>query len=190
MSEADGAQKVAPVSPKVNTGEDNSLLALAEHKAGQLQALKTKGSLRLNHWGLTDKQEAFAREYAKSKDIRASLVAAGYHYNPDNPLHYRKGKELLKKAKIARRIQDLDAMAAVDVNMTREIYHQMLLDQRKQALAAGDFNGANKCLELLGKSLSYLDNGVKETRNVHLHGHTADPDRVARLTNLAKLIKE
>lgn len=179
-----------PEEVKDSLESDKSLLAKAEYEAGKLQAIAPKASRLRNHWGLTEKQEAFAQEFAKSKDIRSALVRAGYSVSDLSIRWHQKGKALLAKPKIAKRVQQLDEMAAVSVNMTRDIYHSMLLDHRKRALEVGDYAAANRAMELLGKSLSYLAEGPKESKNLHLHAHTADPDRVARLEGLAKLLNK
>lgn len=160
-------------------------MAQAEEEAVGLPAKRKRGASTVH--GLTEMEESFALHYAKTQDGTAALRAAGYTVPKSSFLKW-KIQSMLKKPAIAHRIREINNIAAVDVAVTRELFHKKLLMVYQQALDAQDFKGANAAMELIGKSLGYfVEQKAQVNINANMDGKPKD-ERMKHLVELAKRV--
>jgi hypothetical protein len=161
---------------------ESPLMAEAENEAKGLPAKRPRGNRNVH--GLTEMEESFALHFAKSRDGVAALKAAGYTTPKGTFLNW-KVKQMLEKPAIAHRIREINNIAAVDIAVTREIFHQKILMVYQKALEDGDYKAANAAMELIGKSLNYF---VEQKANLNISANmtgTSSEDRLKNLTELA-----
>ncbi len=138
--------------------------------------------------GLTDNEERFAMAFAKTQSLEDAYKQAGYiireHWIKSTTR--TKARKIYKRPRVQKRIAELNEVAAIKVDMTRDLFHQKLLEHRELALQNGDIKAANQALQLLGNSLSYLvDKKATVGVNATLNGD--DPaDKRARVMAMMK----
>ena len=98
---------------------------------------------------LTPKQDTFCREYLVDLNATAAARRAGYSARNADKI----GSELLGKTGVAARISALQAEAAKRNEITLDDVIQMLVEDRRDAKAAGQHGPAVRAAELLGKHL-------------------------------------
>lgn len=154
----------------------------ADQEAQGLPAKRRRGGKNVH--GLTEMEEAFCAHYAKTKNMKASLMEAGYSIG-NGGFWTSKGKVLLEKPRIQKRIEEIQALAAVDIGMSREIFHRKILDIYDGAMGAGEFKDANMAMRLLGEALNYFEEPVKKNLNISANLNQLPPEK--RLEGLRKL---
>ena len=98
---------------------------------------------------LTAKQDTFCRQYLVDLNATAAARRAGYSARNADKI----GSELLGKTGVAARISELRAEAAKRNEITLDDVIQMLVEDRRDAKAAGQHGPAVRAAELLGKHL-------------------------------------
>ncbi len=98
---------------------------------------------------LTAKQDTFCREYLVDLNATAAARRAGYSARNADKI----GSELLGKTGVAERISELQAEAAKRNEVTLDDVIQMLVEDHRDAKAAGQHGPAVRAAELLGKHL-------------------------------------
>ncbi len=98
---------------------------------------------------LTAKQDTFCRQYLVDLNATAAARRAGYSARNADKI----GSELLGKTGVAARISELQAEAAKRNEITLDDVIQMLVEDRRDAKAAGQHGPAVRAAELLGKHL-------------------------------------
>lgn len=162
--------------------DEKELMEEAEKEAAGLPAKRIRGAKNVH--GLTEMEETFAIHYAKTRDGVAALKAAGYT-TPKGTFLKWKIKQMLEKPAIAHRVNEINNIAAVDVAMTREIFHKKLLMAHQKALEAGEYKAANEALELVGKSLGYfVEQKAQVNINANMDGVSMD-ERLKRMQEIA-----
>jgi hypothetical protein len=138
--------------------------------------------------GLTENEERFAMAFAKTQNLEESYKAAGYIVRE----HWMRGmtrlkaRKIWKRPRVQKRIAELNEVAAIKCDMTRDLFHQKLLEHREIALQNGDVKAANQAMQLLGQSLSYLVE-KKATIGVNATLNGDDPaDKKARVMAMMK----
>ncbi len=137
---------------------------------------------------LTKQEEIFCKEYSVHKDIKKAVVAAGYTGNHPGEI----GRRWFQRSRIQRRINTLLERDQFRADLTREKYHQKLQDIYDKAMGDGDYSGANRAMELLGKSLGFFVE-QKAILNVtsKLQGDKAqEVEEVKRLAKIAGVTLE
>lgn len=102
--------------------------------------------------GVNAREEVFCREYVTGLDVIKAIQATGYSGN--NPREV--GVRWLQRPQVKARIAALQKRDEVRAEMSREIYLKMLQDTYEKAMSDGDYSGANKAAELMGKALGYF----------------------------------
>jgi hypothetical protein len=93
----------------------------------------------------------------------------------------------LERPRIEKRLRTLLERDQFRADLTREIYHKKLQDIYDKAMGDGDYAGANRAMELLGKSLGFFVE-QKAVLNVtsRLQGDKAqEVEEVKRLAKIA-----
>ncbi len=98
---------------------------------------------------LTPKQDTFCRQYLVDLNATAAARRSGYSARNADKI----GSELLGKTGVAERISELQAEAAKRNEITLDDVIQMLVEDRRDAKAAGQHGPAVRAAELLGKHL-------------------------------------
>lgn len=158
------------------------LVKEADAEAQGVPARRKRGGKNVH--GLTEMEESFCAHYAKTKNMKESLVQAGYSIGGGG-FWTSKGKVLLEKPRIQKRIEEIQALAAVDIGMSREIFHKKILDIYDGAMQAGEFKDANMAMRLLGEALNYFEEPVKKNLNISANLTHLPPEK--RLEGLKKL---
>lgn len=161
--------------------EENPILEEAQREVEVMPPLKAwRDSRRMD---LTTKEEIFCREYAIHRDSKKALLAAGYSGNHPAEI----GRRWLQRPRIEKRLRTLLERDQFRADLTREIYHKKLQDIYDKAMGDGDYAGANRAMELLGKSLGFFVE-QKAVLNVtsRLQGDKAqEVEEVKRLAKIA-----
>jgi hypothetical protein len=130
---------------------DKTMLAQARLKAAEMD----QSTLRLKAYNadsVSPREEVFCREFITTMDPAKAVISAGYTGNNARAT----GSKWLQRPRVKRRIEQLQKKDEVRAEMSREIYLKMLQDTYDKAMADGDYSGANKAAELMGKSLGYF----------------------------------
>lgn len=103
---------------------------------------------------LTDKQEAFATEYARTFNATAAAKAAGYSENSAHAI----GWENLRKPEIATRIHQLIMATGAAASAERGwITHRLIVE----AITAEKASERIRALELLGRSIGLFTDRIE-----------------------------
>lgn len=138
--------------------------------------------------GLTDKQQAFCREYIKDFNATQAAIRAGY----SKKTAYSQGQRLLKnvvvKVEIGRLLAEIEAVSTVEI---AEIVQEL----RKLAFSGTSYlNNTDKlrALELLGRYKAMFTDKYQDTGQTKLPALTpAEQERYKLLAkNLSKPAKE
>lgn len=161
---------------------EKELMKEAEEEAQGIPAKRSRGGKNVH--GLTEMEESFCIHYAKTKDGKKAMREAGYSLGSGNFWTY-KVKKILDRPAIQKRLSEIQTLAAVDVNVTRDIFHQKILAIYERAMADGEYRAANSALELLGKSLAFFTE-TKQNLNINADLSKVDPNK--RLEGLRSLM--
>ncbi len=131
---------------------------------------------------LTPEEEIFCKEFAATGDRRKAIVASGY----DGKYASNTAARWLAKGRIQDRLNQLRSKVEARLDISKEIYLQMLQETYERAMADGDYAGANRAAELMGKSLGYLVE-QKAILNVKTKIPEDRSQRVAEVQRLAKI---
>lgn len=132
--------------------------------------------------GITPEEDVFCREYLASMDLKKAIAAAGYEGKHPTVT----ARRWLNKGRVRKRMQQLQARDELRADITRDKYHQMLTETYERAMADGDYAGANKAAELLGKSMGYFVE-QKAILNVSSQIPSDKSAKVAEIQRLAKI---
>jgi len=149
----------------------------------QVQQLPVKELRRIHREdGITPEEEIFCREYLASMDLKKAITAAGYTGRHPNVT----ARRWLGKPKVKERLQQMQKRDEIRADVTRDKYHQMLMETYDRAMADGDYSGANRAAELLGKSMGYFVE-QKAILNVTSRMEGDKSAKVAEIQRLAKI---
>ena len=114
--------------------------------------------------GLTQKQEIFCQEYAKTFNATQSAIKA--NYSPDTAFSI--GSENLRKPLIKKRIDEIREGLIDNIEDIDEKWIvKKVLDILERAMANDKLSEANKSIELLGKwRAMWTDRQIQETEKV------------------------
>lgn len=162
--------------------DEKELMEEAEEEAQGIPAKRSRGGKNVH--GLTEMEEAFCINYAKTRDGKKAMREAGYSLGSGNFWTY-KAKRILSKPAIQKRISEINTLAAVDVQVTRDIFHQKILNIYERAMADGEYRAANAAMELLGKSLAFF---TETKQNLNINADLSKVDPAKRLEGLKSLM--
>lgn len=125
---------------------------------------------------LTAKQEAFIAAFIETGNASAAYRQAYDCSGMSEPSINQNASKLLKHAKIAPRLKELQERAAAKVVLTRAWVLERLMANADKAQTEKDFTASNKALELLGKTdeLSMFVERQNVTSD-NKHTHAAEP---------------
>jgi phage terminase small subunit len=140
--------------------------------------------LRRIHYeeGITPEEEVFCREYLGTMDLKKAITAAGYTGRHPTVT----ARRWLNKPKVKERMQQMQKRDEIRADVTRDKYHQMLIETYDRAMADGDYSGANRAAELLGKSMGYFVE-QKAILNVTSRVEGDKSAKVAEIQRLARI---
>lgn len=143
-------------------------------------------SLQRNKFGLTEKQEAFCQGLVQHGNAKKAYLEAGY-VDPGNYIT-AKVKELKENEAVKNRLTQLLNRQSARHGLSKDTYLEMLLENHRKAMEAGDFKAGNDALQLIGKAQGYLID-QRQTLNVtaNMNKPIAVEDRTARINRLARL---
>jgi len=101
---------------------------------------------------LTPEEEIFCREYLQTGNATKSVIAAGYQGRNAATV----GSRWFNRPRIQKKLERLRTRDEAQADLTRELYLDMLKDTYQRAMGDGDYSGANRAMELIGKALGYL----------------------------------
>lgn len=131
---------------------------------------------------LSPEEEVFCREYLLHGNATQAIKATGYAGRNPSVI----GSSWLRKARIQKKLSRLKTRDEAQADMTRDIYLAMLKDTYQKAMADGDYSGANRAMELIGKHLGYLvDQKAVFTTTKRLDSPTEMEAEVQRLAKIA-----
>lgn len=128
---------------------------MPDMKAAKIEMRKQRPKLLLKkrfREELTPEEEIFCREYLEHGNATQAVKAAGYTGRNPSVI----GSNWLHKPRVQKKLSRLKTRDEMEADMTRDIYLKMLKDTYEKAMADGDYGGANKAMELIGKHLGYL----------------------------------
>lgn len=163
------------------TEEEKKLMAEARKKASDAKRFWAVRGMRVGK-GLTPEEEAFCVEFASSMDRKKALEAAGY----TGSNHSMMAARWLAKAKIQEKLAQLREKVEARVELNRETYLAMLQATYDKAMADGDYAGANKASELLGRAMGYFVE-QRAVLNVSAKMPEDKAQRVAEVQRLARI---
>lgn len=159
--------------------DDEKELLLEARRAAEAVSLK---GLKKDDVKLSPEEEAFCVEFVASMDRKRAIKAAGYKGNNWAVMASR----WLAKKKIQEKIEHLRLKTEVRSQLTRETYLQMLETIYERAMADGDYTGANRASELLGKTMGYLTE-QKAVLNVTAKLPEDKTQKMAEIQRLARI---
>lgn len=160
------------------TDIDENVMAQAQAQAASIpNPLKRYKATR----PLNPREEIFVREYSVTGDPSKSIVAAGYTGRHASVM----GNKWLKRPRIQKKLADMARADEIKVDLTRDLYLNMLKDTYNRAMGDGDYAGANKAAELLGKALGYF---VEQKAVLNVSSRIPE-DQAARITEIQRLAK-
>lgn len=162
--------------------DEKELMKEAEEEAEGIPPKRKRGGKNVH--GLTEMEEAFCMHYSKTRDGRKSMREAGYSLGSGNFWTYRL-KKMLNRPAIQKRLSEINTLAAVDVQVTRDIFHNKILAIYERAMADGEYRAANAAMELLGKSLAFF---TETKQNLNINANLSQVDPAKRLEGLKSLI--
>lgn len=160
---------------------DPELMQEAQKRVESLKGLKSM-TVRNFRRGLKPHEEVFCREYVTGSDLATCARAAGY----DGPNPEGRARQWLSRPIIKERLAAMRKKDEIRAQFSRDIYLEMLKETYQKAMADGDYTGANKAAELLGKALGYFVD-QKAVLNVSTRIPEDSAARVAEVQRLAKI---
>jgi len=131
---------------------------------------------------LSPEEELFCREYLMHGNATQAIKATGYEGRNPSVI----GSNWLKRPRIQKKLARLKTRDEAQADMTRDIYLAMLKDTYQRAMADGDYSGANRAMELIGKHLGYLvDQKAVFTATKKIENPEAMQAEVQRLARIA-----
>lgn len=131
---------------------------------------------------LSPEEELFCREYIMHGNATQAIKATGYEGRNPSVI----GSNWLKRPRIQKKLARLKTRDEAQADMTRDIYLAMLKDTYQRAMADGDYSGANRAMELIGKHLGYLvDQKAVFTATKKIENPEAMQAEVQRLARIA-----
>jgi hypothetical protein len=131
---------------------------------------------------LSPEEELFCREYLLHGNATQAIKATGYEGRNPSVI----GSNWLKRPRIQKKLARLKTRDEAQADMTRDIYLAMLKDTYQRAMADGDYSGANRAIELIGKHLGYLvDQKAVFTATKKIENPEAMQAEVQRLARIA-----
>jgi hypothetical protein len=131
---------------------------------------------------LSPEEELFCREYILHGNATQAIKATGYEGRNPSVI----GSNWLKRPRIQKKLARLKTRDEAQADMTRDIYLAMLKDTYQRAMADGDYSGANRAMELIGKHLGYLvDQKAVFTATKKIENPEAMQAEVQRLARIA-----
>lgn len=134
---------------------------------------------------LTERMDKFCHQFLLHGDPVKAMLEAGYE-RPPEVLHLE-AKNMLENPRIKKRLEELNERAADRIDMTRDRYHKKLLETYEAAMDDSDYAGANRAMELLGKSLGYFVE-QKMVLGVNASLNLSKEERLKRISHLAKIV--
>lgn len=128
------------------------------------------------------KHELFAQALAKGEPASQAYVSAGYRYNEGNAVRL-KGNE-----KVAARVDELQARAAVRVEITAADVVEMLKEDRELARALEQSGSAVSASLGIAKVLGLLKDKVEHSGNVTVDHSTAAEAEVQDIFGPPRLV--
>ena len=101
---------------------------------------------------LSPEEEIFCREYLLSGNATKAVQAAGYQGKHATII----GSRWLHRPRIQKKLGRMRTRDEAKADLTRDLYLDMLKDTYQKAMGDGDYSGANRAMELIGKALGYL----------------------------------
>jgi hypothetical protein len=131
---------------------------------------------------LSPEEEIFCREYVLHGNATQAIKATGYEGRNPSVI----GSRWLARPRIQKKLSRLKTRDEAQADMTRDIYLGMLKDTYQKAMADGDYSGANRAMELIGKHLGYLvDQKAVFTTTKKIENPEAMQAEVQRLARIA-----
>lgn len=124
------------------------------------------------HGKLTSKQEAFVAAFIESGNASAAYRQAYDCSGMSEPSINQNASKLLKHAKIAPRLRELQERAAAKVVLTRAWVLERLMKNAEKGHTNDDLQASNKALELLGKTdelAMFVERSNVTSDNRHTH---------------------
>jgi len=150
--------------------------------AAEVQSLPPKELRKIHREeGITPEEEIFCREYLASMDLTKAITAAGYAGSHPTVT----ARRWLNKPKVRDRLQQMQKRDEIRADITRDKYHQMLTETYDRAMADGDYAGANRAAELLGKSMGYF---VEQKAILNVTSRV-DGDKSAKVAEIQRLAR-
>lgn len=150
--------------------------------AAEVQSLPPKELRKIHREeGITPEEEIFCREYLASMDLTKAITAAGYTGSHPTVT----ARRWLNKPKVRDRLQQMQKRDEIRADITRDKYHQMLTETYERAMADGDYAGANRAAELLGKSMGYF---VEQKAILNVTSRV-DGDKSAKVAEIQRLAR-
>lgn len=160
--------------------EEKDLMLEAQRKAATISHEEVSRHAQVIK-ELTPEEEMFCREFAVTKDRRKAMEAAGYKgKNPSMT-----AARWLAKPRIRNRLQSIVERKEARVDISKEIYLNMLQETYDRAMADGDYAGANRASELLGKALGYF---VEQKAVLNVSARMPE-DRTQQIEEVKRLAK-
>ncbi len=132
---------------------------------------------------LTPEEEIFCREYVQHANASKAVVAAGYQGRHPSVT----GSKWLARPRVQKKLSRMRTRDEAQADLTREIYLDMLKDTYKRAMDDGDYGGANRAAELIGKALGYLVDQkaiLSVTKKMDAENVTAEVHRLAKIAGV------
>lgn len=161
--------------------DERELLEEARRKAAAITGVEVAKTVHKMK-ELTAAEEKFCREYTTHFDRKRAILAAGFQGKDPLAAAHR----WLGKHRIKTRIKQMQTHVETRTEMNKDIYMKMVADVYERAMADGDYAGANRAVELMGKALGYFVE-QKAVLNVSAKMPEDKAQQVAEVQRLARI---
>lgn len=162
------------------TEEEKKLMLDAQQKVAALSGKEVQRMAKVLE-DLTPEQEIFCKEFVATGDRRKAIQAAGYTGRNASTAAAR----WLSREKVQNRIKQIRGKFEAKADLTRDIYLQMLQETYERAMGDGDYAGANRAAELMGKAMGYF---VDQKAVLNVSSRIPE-DRVQQIAEVQRLAK-
>lgn len=131
---------------------------------------------------LKPEEHIFVKEYMAGNSLAECAAAAGY--TGDHPEVM--ARRWLERPIIQKKLDEMRRRDEARAQFSRDIYLDMLKDTYVKAMSDGDYSGANRAAELLGKALGYFVD-QKAVLSVSAKIPEDSAGRIAEVQRLAKI---
>jgi hypothetical protein len=156
---------------------DPELMAEAKKRAAI-----TKRQVRRPNRVLKPEEHVFVKEFMAGSSLADCARAAGYDGERPESL----ARKWLERPVIQKKLDEMRRRDEANAQFSRDIYLDMLKDTYQKAMSDGDYSGANRAAELLGKALGYFVD-QKAVLSVTAKMPEDSAGRIAEVQRLAKI---